>query len=491
VRPPLARLPVGIIAAAVTAALLVSAPGYDYHRDELYFRVLGRHPAWGYVDQPPFSPLLARLSVEIFGDSVWAMRVPDALIIGVAAVLIAFVAREVGGGRGAQTLAALGMATAFPLIGGHVVTTATPDIIFWLLVILFAMRALLRDRPRYWLAVGLTSGLALYNKHLVILLLLTVAVGLLLVGPRRVLASPWLWAGMGIALVVGSPNLIYQVTHDFPQLKMAEALADNKGDDARTTLLPLQIIMLGLPYTPIWIAGIVTLFRDRRLRPVRALGVAYLLLVAVLFVIGGQPYYSMGLLLAMYAIGCAPTARWLAGRRWRQALMAAGVVVNVASSAVIALPIVPVDRLGDTAIPEINQVTRDQIGWPTYVRQIADVYAALPADDRARAVIVTGNYGEYGAVDRYGGPYGLPKVYSGQNELYYLGRPPDSATVVLFVLEDPDLDRLGQAFASCSVSGRLHNGVGVETEEESALVVVCRDPRQSWEQLWPRFQHYD
>ncbi len=218
---------------------------------------------------------------------------------------------------------------------------------------------------------------------------------------------------------------------------------------------------------------------------------AYLLLVVALFVMAGQPYYSLGLLLSVYAIGCAPTARWLAGHRWRPALMAAGVVVNVASSALIALPIVPENRLGDTAIPAINQVTRDQIGWPTYVKQMADAYAALPAEDKARAVIVTGNYGEYGALDRYGAPYGLPKVYSGQNELYYLGRPPDSATVVLFVFEDPDLARLGQAFDSCSVNGRLHNDVGVDTEEESAVIVLCRGPHQPWEQLWPRFQHYD
>jgi hypothetical protein len=490
-RPPLAWLPVGAVAAGITTVLLVSAGGYDYHRDELYFRVLGMHPAWGYVDQPPFTPLLARLCIELFGDTVWAIRIPEAIIIGIAAILAAFIAREVGGGWGAQTLAALGLAAAFPLIAGHTILTATPDLIAWLLVILFAMRALLRERPKYWLGVGLTSGLALYNKHLVILLLLTLGVALLLVGPRRVLASPWVWAGMAIAAVVGSPNLVYQITHDFPQLKMAEALAENKGDDARITMLPLQVIMLGVPCVPIWIAGIVTLLRDRRLRPIRALAVAYPLMILLLLVIAGQPYYSIGLLLALFAIGCAPTTRWLDGHRGRQALVGAGVVVNVATSVVIALPVVPLTSLGDTVIPEINQVARDQIGWPTYVRQIADVYTALPAEDRARAVIVTGNYGEHGAVDRFGGEYGLPKVYSGQNELYHLGPPPDSATVVVFVLQEPNLARLGQSFNNCTVEGRLHNDVGVDNEEEVAEIVVCRGPRDSWAVLWPRFQHYD
>jgi 4-amino-4-deoxy-L-arabinose transferase-like glycosyltransferase len=490
-RPVLAWRPVGAVALGVTALLLATAGGYDYHRDELYFRMLGQHPAWGYVDEPPFTPLLVRLSTEVFGDTLRGLRVPAAVVIGVVAVLAALVAREASGGAVAQTLAALGAATPFPLIGGHVTSTAGPDLVVWLLVILFAMRALLRDRPRYWLGAGLVSGLGLYNKHLVVLLLLMLVAGLLLVGPRRALLSGWLWAGAALALVVGLPNLVYQATHGFPQLEMAAALAHNKGDDARADMVPLQVLMLGAPMVPIWVAGSVTLFRDARLRPVRALAVAYPLMIVVLLVIAGQPYYTMGLLLALYAIGCAPTERWLAGRRGRQVLVGAGFLVNVAVGVVVALPVVPADRLAGTPIGEINQVTRDQVGWQAYVRQVADVSAGLPADERARAVVVTGNYGEAGAVDRYGPRYGLPKVYSGQNELYHLGHPPDSATVAIVVWQGgPQF--LAQQFESCTDAGRLDNRVGVHNEEQDeARLYVCRGPRESWSVLWPRFQHFD
>jgi hypothetical protein len=485
-RPPVAWLPVGVIAAGTTTVLLATAGGYDYHRDELYFRLLGQHPAWGYVDQPPFTPLLTRLSIAIFGDTVWAIRIPGALMIGVVAILAALVAREVGAGRLGQSLAALGALTGFPLIAGHITLTATPDLIVWLVVILLAMRALLRDRPRLWLGVGLTVGLGLYNKHLVVLLLLMLAAGLLLVGPRKVLLSPWVYAGMGIALVVGLPNLVYQVVNDFPQLDMAAALARDKGEDARITMLPLQLVMLGVPYVPIWIAGLVTLLRDRRLRPIRALAVTYPLMIVLLLVIAGQPYYTLGLLLAIYAIGCAPVERWLTGMS-RRVLVGAAVVANIAISAIIALPIVPAADLGDTVIPEINQGTRDQIGWQTYVRQVADVYAALPPEDQARAVIVTGNYGEAGAIERYGRASKLPKVYSGQNELYHYGPPPEDKTVAVLVLQEADP---GPRFNSCTREARLDNGLGVDNEEQVADVWVCRGPSPSWSQLWPRFQHF-
>jgi hypothetical protein len=488
-RPRLARLPVGATAAGITVLLLVAAGKYDYHRDELYFRMLGQHPAWGYVDQPPFTPLLARLAIEVFGDTVWAIRVPAALLIGVAAVLAALIAREVGGGPVAQTLAALGLAGPFPLIAGHVLLTATADVAVWLLVLLFAMRALLRDRPRYWLVVGLVVGLSLYNKHLVLLLLLALAGGLLAVGPRGVLASGWLWAGVAIAVAVGLPNLLYQATNGFPQWEMAGALAEDKGDEARVLLFPLQLGLVGLLVAPIWVAGLVTLFRDPRLRSIRALAAAYPVMLVLLLLIAGQPYYPMGLLLALYAIGCVPAARWLAGRRGRQVLVAAGLVFNIAVAAVFALPIVPADRLRDTPIPELNQVTRDQIGWPVYVRQVSTVYESLPAEDRSRAVIVTGNYGEAGAIDRYGRKYGLPTVYSRQNELYHLRRPPESATVAIMVFED-DRQLLAASFDSCTEAAHLDNGMGVDNEEQGAVVWVCRGPTAPWTELWPRFQHF-
>lgn len=485
---PVAWRPVTAIAGAVAVVLLAFAGRYDYHRDELYFRLLREHPAWGYVDQPPLTPLVARLATALFGDSLWAMRVPAALCTAATAVLVALIAREVGGDRRAQVLAALVIGSGFPLIAGHVLLTASIDMVVWPAVILGVMRALLRDEPRWWLAVGALVGLALYNKHLVVLLLIGIAVGLLLVGPRQVLRSPWLWTGVVIALAIGSPNLVYQATHGWPQLSMARALARNKGDDARVTFVPLQLLMLGPPVVAIWIAGLVKLLRDRALRPVRAIGVAYLVMCVLVPVIAGQPYYTLGLQLGLWAVGSVATVNWFAGRAGRRALVVAGMAVNMAIAALIALPILPVSVLADTPIPAINQATRDQIGWPAYVRQVAEAYRTLSPDEAARAVIVAGNYGEAGAVDRYGGRYGLPKVYSGQNELYYLARPPDSATVAILL----GMDYAARTyFDSCQVATRFDNGVGIDNEEQGRAVWVCRGPKGTWALLWPDFQHYD
>lgn len=145
--------------------------------------------------------------------------------------------------------------------------------------------------------------------------------------------------------------------------------------------------------------------------------------------------------------------------------------------------------VGDTPVPGINQLARDQIGWPTYVRQIAAVYDALPAAEAGRSVILTSNYGEAGAVARYGPAFGLPQVYSGHNQLYFVARPPDDAEVAIVVGDQIETAR--DYFASCEVAATLDNQVGVDNEEQGRPIAVCRTRSSTWDTIWPAFQHYD
>ena len=486
--PRFARLPVAAIAAMMVALLVATIDRYGYHRDELYFRVLSGHPAWGYVDQPPLTPMLAKLAIAVFGDHLWSIRIPSVLCALAILLLVVLLTREFGGGTGAQILAAAGSCCSLVLVAGHLLSTATVDLVVWLLVILFAVRALLRGQPRWWLAAGLSAGLGTYNKQLVVLLLIGLLVGLLIAGPRAELRRPWLWAGAGIALVLAAPNLVYQIMHDWPQAKMAAAVSRNKGSADRVTLVPFQLLLLGPPLVPMWIAGWVGLLRVPGWRAVRAFAWAYPVVLLLVLVTGGQPYYPLGLLLALYAAGCVLTARWAADRTGRRALLVAGLAVNVAVSVFAALPVLPARSL-PAAVAALNSTQGDSIGWPAYVHQVADVYRSLPGADRAVAVIVTGNYGEAGAIDRYGPGYGLPSAYSGHNELYRFGPPPDTATVALFV--GYDHERVAAWFADCTELTRLDNGVGVDNEEQGNPVFVCRQPHQPWHAMWSQLQHYD
>jgi 4-amino-4-deoxy-L-arabinose transferase-like glycosyltransferase len=487
----LAWRPVAGFSVALLVVLVVTSGAYGYHRDELYFRVLGFSPRWGYVDQPPLTPLLARASVALLGDTVMAIRVPAAVCAAFTAVLLALLARELGGGRAAQVMAALGLVSVFPLLAGHTLITSSVDMPFWAAVLLFVVRALLRRDPRAWVAAGVVAGVATYNKLLVVLLVLALIAGLLVVGPRRPLLSAPVWVAAAVAVLVGLPNLVYQVAEGFPQLAMASALAQNKGDEARLTLVPLQLILLGPLLVPVWVAGLVALLRRPRWRPVRALTVAYLLVCGFLLISGGQPYYTLGLLLALWAAGCVVVEAWAAGRAARWAVLGVAVLLNATVSLVIALPVVPEEQLGHTPLPAVNQVTRDSVGWPTYVEEIAAVYRQVPAAERARTVVVTGNYGEHGAVERYGQRYGLLRAYSGHNALWFLARPPDETSTVVLVNYGDAGTWLADRFASCQVKARLDNRIGVDNEEQGQPVRICRGPREPWRRLWADFKHLD
>ena len=346
-RPVFAWGPVCAVAAIVGLVLVATSGAYGYHRDELYFRLLGQQPAWGYVDQPPATPLLSRLTVELLGDHLWALRLPGALILAGTAILTALLAREMGGGRGAQVLAAAVSATLFPLVFGHVLLTSTLDMVLSAAILLCVARALLRDE-RWWLGVGLLVGVALYNKHLVVLTLIAIGVGLVLVGPRRVLWSKWLVAGVAIALLVGAPNLIYQASHDWPQLEMARAIERNKGSESRILFLPLQLALVGVFLAPVWVAGLVHLMREPTLRGLRALAVAYPVLCVLVLATGGQPYYTAPLVLALFAAGSIPTVRWLAARPGRRAAFGVAFTASVIVSGLVALPLLPVPVLAAT-----------------------------------------------------------------------------------------------------------------------------------------------
>ncbi|MDQ2782779.1 MAG: glycosyltransferase family 39 protein [Actinomycetota bacterium] len=484
--PALAWRPVGSAMVALAVVLTVTSGGYGYHRDELYFRMLP--PAWGDVDQPPFAPAVVRLMSTLVSDEVWAIRVPATLTAVAAVLLVALLVRELGGGALAQGLGAWGYGfAAFPLVFGHVMLTTGTDLVAWLAATLFVVRAVHRENPRWWLAAGLVVGLATYNKLLIAMLVVALAVGLMAVGPRR---QPWRWvaAAMAVAAVLAFPAFVYQATHSWPQLSMGSALTAKNGPANRVQMWPTLLLLLGPVLVPVWVAGWVALLRRPDWRSVRFLGVAFPALLALSFLSAGQVYYPLGLLAVLYAAGCVPVAAWLS-RPWRRRVVTALVVVNCCVAAVIALPLVPVSALGRTPVPGINQVARDQVGWPAYVAQVAAVRDSLPPGERDGLVVITDNYGEAGAIARYGPPLGMPTPLSGQNELWFVARPPATRAVAIVV--GRGAGTIAGRNATCTVAARLDNGVGVSNEEQRQPVSVCRAARLPWDQVWPQFAHLD
>src|SRR5829696_4588102 len=228
-RSPIAWPLVLPVAAGELLLLLATANRYGYHRDELYFRVAAQHPAWGYDDQPALTPLLGRFSEWLFGETPRGLRVVSAVAIALVVVLVALIARELGAGRRGQAVAALSAAASGAAMAvGHLLSTTTFDLLFWVTLVYLVTRLLGGGDERQWLLVGLVAGIALENKQLVLLLLGALAVGFLLDRRWGVARSPWVWAGAALALAVWIPNLLWQAQHGWPQLELASKIG---GED--------------------------------------------------------------------------------------------------------------------------------------------------------------------------------------------------------------------------------------------------------------------
>ena len=187
---PVAWPAVALIALVTSAVLLALGGRYGVHRDEFYYLAGGRHLAWGFVDHPPLTPLLARVQADLFGTSATAFRVFPSLAAGFAVVMTALVARELGGRRRAQVLAALGAALLPAIRGPHFLfgTTST-DQVFWAVLVFLAVRMLRTRDTRWWIAIGAVAGLGLLNKHTVLFALVMIVGGLLCTSDRTLLAN--------------------------------------------------------------------------------------------------------------------------------------------------------------------------------------------------------------------------------------------------------------------------------------------------------------
>jgi len=465
-----------VVAGAVIAVQLAFAGRYGWHRDELYFLACSRHLAWGYVDQPPFTPAVARVATALFGTSLLGLRLVPALANAATVVLAAVIARELGGGRRAQTLAATAVAVSTVLLAtGHLLSTATFDFLAWTALTAVVVHICRTGDGRWWLVAGAIAGVGLENKFSVAFILGGIGLGILATR-RDLLREPLLWLGAGIALLIWLPNVLWQAQHGWPLFDMSRSLHAEGVRDGNTFLfLPMQLVFLSPVVTPLWIAGLIWIARHERGRPYRPIAVAWIVLTVGFIISAGKPYYLAGLYPALLAAGSV----WLE-RRWSTTAFRRYLVLVVAVGVValpLSLPILPVSAVGSGPVAAVNKELRESYGWP----QLARTVDSVPG-----SIVFTSNYGEAGALQRFA-PHRA--VYSGHNNYWLWGPPPD-ATDTFVVVGHYSPAFLDSHFGGCQRRASISNPAGVPNEEEGAGVWSCASPARPWHLEWPSLRHY-
>jgi 4-amino-4-deoxy-L-arabinose transferase-like glycosyltransferase len=495
-----------VLALITTLFHLATVGGYGIFRDELYYLACANHLDWGYVDHPPLVATVLWVVRHTLGTSLLAIRLVPALAAGIVVWLTAALTRRFGGGRFAQALAGLVVALAPQYVSTFSVYTLNAiDMVFWAALLLVVVWILERDDRWMWLVFGVLAGLGLQNKLSVLFLGFGVATGLVAARQWRHLRDWRLWAGAGLALFIFSPHIVWQAAHGWPTAEFVHRATTLKNlPTSPMQFIGQQILLMNSIAFPLWLAGLVSLLAGTAGRRFRALGFAYLAVLALMLTQNAKAYYLTPVYPVLLAAGACVVEGWARKPRlrWLPPAVAAAVALSGLLVAPLAKPLLPVDTyvryaqaLGVAPGTEerhemgrLPQFFADMQGWPELAQAVATVYRGLPAADRPGTCVYAQNYGDAGAIDHFGPALGLPRAISGHNNYWLWGTEGCSGRVVI-IIGGHRADHL-RAFATVEEAGRFVCRDCMPYENGQPLWVV-REPRRSIADIWPGTRHFD
>jgi len=493
-----------LAAIAVFIVHLAGNAHYGFFRDELYFIICGRHPQWGYVDQPPVVPLLAALS-QIFGHSLLLLRLVPALFAAGGAYVTVLMVEEFGGGIFAQILASIAFLFAGVLLSfGQKVGTDEVGLWTWPLLAYFMIRIVRGADPRLWLLAGAVTGISFESKYSVVFFLTALLLGLLLTPQRSILMNRWFALGTLIAVAIALPNVLWQAHYGFPMWELLRNGQNGKNIIAGPVLYIIQeILIMNIFLAPVWILGLVWLLRNATFR---FLGYAYLLLIGEMLIMHGKHYYPANIYPILLAAGGVQIGVFVAASRVAQTAILAYCAILGPVFIPFSLPILPEavflayqDRLGDILhIPKSTLATEhgrersalpgdwaDMHGWPELAATVKSLYDSLPPAERAQAVVVAENYGEAAAINFFAPD--VP-VVSGHNQYWLWGYGRYTGNVIIDVHGDCGAKQHLFRSSHQATTFDVPYTIGWETDMP---IMLCKGLKVPIASIWPQIKSYE
>ena len=488
-----------IFVAAVRLTLHIATNSqYGFHRDELQTLDDARHLDWGFVAYPPITPLIGRLELFLFGTSLVGFRLFAAVAVSTVMVLSGMMAKELGGTRHIQLLAALSAGIApMSLVQGAVFQYVSFDYLWGVMVTYLLVRLVNSEDPRWWVPIGGILGLGMETRYTIGVLALGIVGAVLLTPARRHLRSVWLWVGVTASIAVILPNLIWQARHQFISLEFLSYLhtRDLRLGRYQGFFREQLLICVNLATAPVTFLGLWFYFVSQPGRRYRLLGWTFVISFVLFALRGSRSYYTAPLYPMLLAGGSVLFGNLVSRLRPAWSRLAYGVqwsaiALGGVAFVILVMPLAPVGSPVWKVTSKMHDQFREEIGWQDLGRAVAAVYHSLPAEEREGTGILTGNYGEAGALNLYGPSLGLPRAMGLTNSFWYRGYDPRLPQTV--IVAGFDLAEAGELFESCVVAPRNANSFGVENEEsgDHPDILLCRNLRLPWPVYWERSRRF-
>ena len=268
---------------------LIGLNNYGIHRDEFLHIALGNHLNFGYTEVPPFIALVARFSVNVFGDSAFAIRLIPAIFGALTVLTAGFIVKEIGGKRFALTLCCMAIIlSAGFLATGYLLQPVVFDQFWWTISYFLLIKYIKTQQPKYLLFLGPVIGLGLLTKYAIVFIIIAIITGLLLNRERKVLLKKQVYLAAIFAFLIFLPNFIWQYLHHWPVLTHMKELTETQLTHNTTDgFIKAQLISNGTGFL-IWLPGLFLIFFHKNFQQLRWVGFSYLILMGLLIYFKGK-----------------------------------------------------------------------------------------------------------------------------------------------------------------------------------------------------------
>jgi hypothetical protein len=493
--------PIIVFFAIVSVTIhLFAANNLGYHRDELLYFALGQHPATGYNSVPPLTGWIAFVMQNLFGYSLFAVRLLPAIMSGFMVLLLSSIVRELGGGQYARILSAIGFIIAgFTLRTYSLFQPVYMDVFFWTLILYLVTRYINSSSDPLLTFMGLIGGFSFLNKYLIAILFFSLFVIIPFTRYKDILVKKSFWIGIAAGLVIFLPNIIWQFRHDLPVIHHMSELNRTQLSHVERSGFLIDQLMMPSYATFFTIAGLLFILLNKKVRKFRFMGIACILVVLILFLLKGKSYYTIGIFPFLIAAGAVSYENSIK-KPWIRVVFPLFLIV-------LTIPIVPMSlpvsdakgmvayfkrveekyglqigrRFEDGSIHSLPQDYADMLGWDE-LTELTDKAYRMIADKKA-AFIYGANYGQASAITVIGKKYGLPEAISfAESYQYWVPKHFDpDITSMVYIDDEPPGEDVKAVFRKIYLIGSISNP---DAREYGTMVYLCQDPVDSFNKFW-------
>ncbi len=481
--------------------------GYGIFRDEFYYIACANHLSAGYVDQPPLSIYLMAVSRWIFGESLFAIRLFPAAVAALTVYVTGLLTARIGGKLFAVLIACVTLSfSPIFLAMNAFFSMNTFDHFFWVLAAWLVVRIIQEEKPGLWITLGVVLGLGLLNKISMGWFGAGLVLGLIFTPLRSTLRTKWPYLAAGIALLIFSPFIIWNITHNFAHLEFMR----NASNLKYSSLTPLdfiggQLLIAGPLTILVWLPGLLFLLMSKGLKQYRIPGIIFLTTFLILVANWhSKPEYLAAAYPLVYAGGGLFYEKILSRKSfgWVKYAIVALIILAGFIAMPLAIPILPVrtfisysqslgvapENTEHKEIGKLPQFYADMFGWEDLAADVSRVYASLPDSEKSSAIVLALNYGEAGALQYYSSKYKLPPVICPHNSYWYWADPDPDRIKTVIIIGGSMKDHLS-ACRNVSVAA-VHKTKYSMPYENDLPIYICSDIYRSLKEIWQKSRFF-